>query len=98
MIAVVNKVQSNPLNSRHFKQLGDELKRHLLCTEVGRLFTKTATLASFHSLTMSSVDLSLAKKLAVIKPRVVYLVDFFAELTNRNIQLQGDEINTITPK
>lgn len=107
VIAAVNKIKANSLNSRLFKQLcaenDEDFDRLLLHTEVrwlskgkclSRLFNLFDSVVEF----LHSINSPLADQLSSIKADVAYLADIFAMFNHLNLQLQGKDLNLIRAK
>lgn len=107
VISAVNKIRSNSLNDRLFRQLCNEndedFNRLLLHTEV-RWLSKGACLNRFWSLLDSVLeflqekDVSLKENLVKYKSDIAYLTDLFTKFNELNLKLQGDDLNMITTK
>ena len=105
VIKSVNRIKSQPLNSRMFGQLcnsnDEEFDRLLLHTEV-RWLSKGNCLKRFYSLFKSVVQSlnenncdELSDYLLAHKRDIAYLVDLFTIFNDLNLQLQGSNLNLI---
>ncbi|KFD48236.1 hypothetical protein M514_15905, partial [Trichuris suis] len=107
VINAINRIKSNPLNDRLFKQLCEEsdaeYKRLLLHTEV-RWLSKGACLTRFYCLFkavlefFSSHDNALCENLRRRESDIAYLADLYFKFNEMNLLLQGDELNLITTR
>ena len=107
VIDAVNKIRSNALHTRLFKQLCDEndesFTRLLLHTEV-RWLSKGLCLNRFLVLFDSVIEFlgpiapTLKRDLISRKSDVSYLTDIFCKFNEVNLQLQGDQLNLIKAK
>ena len=106
VIKSVNRIKSQPLNSRMFGQLcnsnDEEFDRLLLHTEV-RWLSKGNCLKRFYSLFKSVVQFlnenncdELSDYLLAHKRDIAYLVDLFTIFNDLNLQLQGSNLNLIS--
>lgn len=107
VINAINKIKSNPLNDRLFRQLCEEsdaeYKHLLLHTEV-RWLSKGACLTRFYCLFeavvefFASHDNALCEKLKRRESDIAYLADLYFKFNEMNLLLQGDELNLITTR
>uniref|UniRef100_A0A5S6R034 DUF4371 domain-containing protein n=1 Tax=Trichuris muris TaxID=70415 RepID=A0A5S6R034_TRIMR len=107
VINAINKIKSNPLNDRLFRQLCEEsdaeYKRLLLHTEV-RWLSKGACLTRFYCLFeavvefFASHDNALCENLKRRESDMAYLADLYFKFNEMNLLLQGDELNLITTR
>ena len=108
VVKSVNKIKSQPLNSRIFRQLceknDEEFDRLLLHTEV-RWLSKGNCFKRFYSLFDTVVQFlqenkygDLSDNLLANKTDIAYLTDLFCIFNDLNLQLQGDDITLIKAK
>ncbi|CDW56271.1 hypothetical protein TTRE_0000454601 [Trichuris trichiura] len=100
----INKIKSNPLNDRLFRQLckesDAEYKRLLLHTEV-RWLSKGACLTRFYCLFeavvefFASHDYALCENLKRRESDIAYFADLYFKFNEMNLLLHGDELNLI---
>ncbi|XP_034642709.1 SCAN domain-containing protein 3-like [Trachemys scripta elegans] len=107
VIKAINKIRSNSLNDRLFRQLcienDEEFNCLLLHTEV-RWLSKGACLDRFYKLFdsvlefLENKDDALRANLIDSRNDIAYLTDLFNKFNETNSQLQGDELNLIRTK
>ncbi|KFD59719.1 hypothetical protein M514_13018 [Trichuris suis] len=107
VISAVNKIKSNPLDDRLFRQLCDENNEEfnglLLHTEI-RWLSKGACLSRFFQLFDSVLqffeedDASLTENLRIRKADVAYLADLYFMFNEMNKQLLTEDLNLIKTK
>ena len=107
VIKAVNKIKSNALSDRLFKQLcigNDELFENLVRHTEVRWLSKGNCLKRFVSLYDSvqeffeESDPDLSCKLRDNKHSIAYLTDIFGEFNTINKKLQGNELNLVRAK